>query len=58
LPAHTHAEGEQCVVLHGELSIGEERLSAGEYRYWKPGESQPRQTAEHGCLLLISSPLD
>ncbi|HEY4308662.1 MAG TPA: cupin domain-containing protein [Pirellulales bacterium] len=58
LPAHTHAEGEQCVVLHGELSIGEERLSAGEYRYWKPGESQPQQVAEHGCLLLISSPLD
>ncbi len=58
LPAHAHTEGEQCVVLHGELSIGEGGLQAGEYRYWKPGEAQPRQTTAKGCLLLVSSPLD
>lgn len=58
LPAHAHAEGEQCVVLHGELSIGARALHAGEYRYWKPGEPQPRQSTEQGCLLLINSPLD
>lgn len=58
LPGHAHAEGEQCVVLHGDLSIGDRALRAGEYRYWKPGEPQPRQTTEKGCLLLISSPLD
>ncbi len=58
LPAHTHDEGEQCVVLHGELAIGDHCIVAGQYRYWKPGEAQPRQTTEHGCLLLVSSPLD
>ena len=58
LPAHTHDEGEQCVVLHGELAIGDRRLAPGQYRYWKPGETQPQQTTEHGCVLLVSSPLD
>jgi anti-sigma factor ChrR (cupin superfamily) len=58
LPAHAHSAGEQCVVLHGELSIGDRSLSAGEYRYWEPGEEQPEQIAEQACLLLVSSPLD
>jgi putative transcriptional regulator len=57
-PAHTHNEAEQCIVLYGDLSFGEERFTAGEYRYWKPGEPQPVQTTEQGCLLLVSSPLD
>jgi len=57
-PAHTHDEAEQCVVLYGDLSFGDLRLTAGEYRYWKPGEPQPVQTTEQGCLLLVSSPLD
>jgi anti-sigma factor ChrR (cupin superfamily) len=58
LPGHAHDEGEQCVVLHGELSIGDRVLRAGDYRYWKPGEAQPRQTTALGCLLLVNSPLD
>jgi anti-sigma factor ChrR (cupin superfamily) len=58
MPPHQHDQGEQCVVLHGELAIGHHCLRAGEYRYWKPGEPQPAQSSEDGCLLLVSSPLD
>ena len=57
-PPHQHDQGEQCVVLYGELAIGERSLPPGEYRYWKPGEPQPAQSTEDGCLLLVSSPLD
>ena len=57
-PPHSHDEAEQCVVLHGDLRLGQRRMVAGEYRYWRPGEPQPAQTTEEGCLLLVSSPLD
>jgi anti-sigma factor ChrR (cupin superfamily) len=57
-PPHSHDAGEQCVVLHGDLRLGQRRMVAGEYRYWRPGEPQPAQSTEEGCLLLVSSPLD
>ena len=56
--SHWHDQDEQCVVLHGDLDIGECRLRAGEYHYWKAGERQPLQTTAEGCLLLVNSPLD
>ncbi len=57
-PPHVHDDAEQCIVLHGDLTIGNERLTVGNYRYWKPGEPQPQQVTEEGCLLLVSSPID
>jgi anti-sigma factor ChrR (cupin superfamily) len=57
-PPHSHDSAEQCVVLHGDLRLGQRRMVAGEYRYWRPGEPQPAQSTEEGCLLLVSSPID
>ncbi len=57
-PSHAHAGGEQCIVLHGDLQIGDKQFCAGEYRWWEPGEQQPMQTTQTGCLLLVSTPLD
>lgn len=58
IPPHVHEDAEQCVVLHGDLVIGDEHLRVGDYRYWQPGEPQPAQSTEFGCLLLVSSPID
>ena len=38
LPAHTHDEGEQCVVLHGELAIGDHCIVAASTAIGSPAK--------------------
>ncbi|TWT41726.1 ChrR Cupin-like domain protein [Phycisphaerae bacterium RAS1] len=57
-PAHRHAGPEECLVLEGDLQIGDIAvLSAGDYQRAGQGSRHVVQSTQSGCLLLIVSSL-
>jgi quercetin dioxygenase-like cupin family protein len=55
-PAHRHAGVEECYVLEGDLSIGDEtEMEAGDYQRMDTGSLHPIQSTRRGCLLLVTS---
>ena len=55
-PAHRHGGVEECYVLEGDLSIGDEtEMHAGDYQCMDHGSMHPVQSTRGGCLLLITS---
>jgi quercetin dioxygenase-like cupin family protein len=55
-PAHRHGGVEECYVLEGDLSIGDEtEMHAGDYQCMEHGSMHPVQSTRAGCLLLITS---
>jgi quercetin dioxygenase-like cupin family protein len=55
-PAHRHGGVEECYVLAGDLSVGEETtLHPGDYQRMASGSRHPVQATSAGCLLLIAS---
>jgi anti-sigma factor ChrR (cupin superfamily) len=56
-PRHIHGGPEQCLVLEGDLRVGEDVLHAGDYQRAPTGSYHPVQSTEGGCLLLITSSL-
>ena len=58
-PPHTHAEGEELHLLHGELWIDDRKLHPGDYYRAQRGSADKRVWSETGCTcLLITSPSD
>jgi anti-sigma factor ChrR (cupin superfamily) len=57
-PRHRHDGAEECLVLEGDLRIGELVLRAGDFQRTPPGFVQADQTTQGGCLLLVTSPFD
>ncbi len=55
---HTHQDAEECFVLEGDLRVGDLLLRQGDYQRTPAGFQQAAQTTEHGCLLLLSTPLE
>ena len=55
---HTHRGAEECFVLEGDLHVGELVLRRGDYQRTPAGFRQAVQTTQHGCLLLLSTPLE
>jgi anti-sigma factor ChrR (cupin superfamily) len=56
-PEHIHADIEECFVLSGDLSVGEQRMLAGDYQRAETGSRHAVQSTERGCLLLLVSSL-
>jgi quercetin dioxygenase-like cupin family protein len=56
-PRHLHNGPEECLVLEGELVVGELLLRAGDYQRMPAGSRHGIQRTERGCLLLITSSL-
>lgn len=55
-PAHRHGGNEECYVLAGDLSVGDETtLRPGDYQRMAAGSEHPVQATRAGCLLLIAS---
>lgn len=52
-PVHDHAQEEHCLVLEGEISIGEHILCAGDWHVALPGSTHRNSTSRTGCLLLV-----
>lgn len=50
---HEHPEDEECVVLEGELMIGDIRLRAGDFHVAHRGSSHGATTTETGALVML-----
>lgn len=52
---HSHTQEEECVVLEGELTIGEHVFRAGDVHIARPGATHVGMRTRTGCLLYIRS---
>lgn len=52
---HTHTQEEECVVLEGEVIIGEHVFRAGDAHFALPGAAYTGLRTMTGCLLFIRS---
>ena len=53
VPAHAHAVTEECVMLEGEMRIGDLLLRAGDFHAVSAGASHPVIFSETGGLLYV-----
>ncbi len=60
LPAHEHLRDEECLMLEGEIMIGDLDLSAGDYHFARKGSKHEQITTQTGALAFIRAyePLD
>lgn len=56
-PRHIHHGPEECLVLEGDLHVGDAVLGPGDYQRAPVGSRHDVQTTQQGCLLLIISSL-
>ncbi|MGH6811888.1 MAG: cupin domain-containing protein [Methylocella sp.] len=56
--SHLHDQGhEECLVLEGDLIMGDLKLLAGDFHLAAKGSAHPPATTVSGCLLHISTAL-
>jgi anti-sigma factor ChrR (cupin superfamily) len=53
LPAHTHGEDEQCLVISGDVRSGEVVYRAGDFVVMGKGSHHPEICTEDGNVLLL-----
>lgn len=51
--AHYHANAEECLVLEGDLRIGDVQLKAGDYQVAAPGTHHPVLSSRNGAVLYV-----
>ncbi len=56
-PRHIHDAPEECLVLHGDLHVGDTVMRAGDYQRAPAHSHHGVQSTEGGCRLLIVSSL-
>jgi quercetin dioxygenase-like cupin family protein len=56
-PAHRHAGAEECMVLQGDLQVGEKQMRQGDFQHAEPGSVHAVQSTRGGCVLLLVSSL-
>ena len=55
--SHFHDEGhEECLVLDGDLVMGDLKLMPGDFQLAAKGSAHPPATTVSGCLLYLSTP--
>ena len=55
MPARAHTQDEECLVLEGEVFIGEHRISQGDLHVAGP-ETRYRDITSHtGAMLMVRS---
>jgi quercetin dioxygenase-like cupin family protein len=55
LPPHEHEADEECMVVEGEVFLGDVRVVAGDYHVAKGGSRHGIVRSPHGALLFIRS---
>jgi quercetin dioxygenase-like cupin family protein len=53
VPGHLHPVHEECLVLRGDLQIGELELNAGDAHFAEPGSTHATLRTRSGVVLLI-----
>lgn len=54
-PAHNHPGGEEIFVLEGDITLGRDRLEAGDYLYTAP-DNVHAVHSKGGCVVLVVVP--
>ncbi|HEX2523725.1 MAG TPA: cupin domain-containing protein [Terriglobia bacterium] len=57
-PSHRHAAAEECLVLEGDLIVGDDVLHTGDFQRAEARSVHPPQSTRAGCLLYILSSLE
>ena len=55
VPAHTHTKEEECLVMSGEIHIGDHRVGEGDLHIAKPGAAHGDITTKTGATVLVRS---
>jgi quercetin dioxygenase-like cupin family protein len=55
IAAHSHTQEEECVVLEGEVMIGEHTFRAGDVHVALPGATHAGLKTRTGCVVYIRS---
>jgi len=55
VPAHLHTLEEQCLVLQGEVWLGDHILRSGDWHVAQPGSRHGDFSTRTGCLLFLKS---
>jgi quercetin dioxygenase-like cupin family protein len=53
VPVHSHSQEEHCLVLEGEVTIGEHIFRSGDWHIAMPGTTHSDFSTRTGCLLFI-----
>lgn len=56
IPAHDHADDEECLVLEGDIWLGKTHAFAGDYHLARRGIPHGELHTETGCLLFLRGP--
>ncbi len=56
-PGHDHAEDEECMMLEGDLWIGDLHLFAGDYHLAPKGMQHDTIRTDNGALLFLRGPI-
>lgn len=56
LPGHDHPAEEECMLISGELFLGDILLRAGEYQLGRPGSKHGEITTDVGALYYVNVP--
>ena len=56
VPAHDHSTDEECLVLEGDVWLGNTHAFAGDYHLGRQGIPHGVIHTESGCLLFLSGP--
>lgn len=54
-PLHNHPAGEEILVLEGDIKVGKDELTSGDYLYTAPGMMH-RVSTKNGCVLFLKAP--
>jgi quercetin dioxygenase-like cupin family protein len=54
-PRHIHPGGEEIFVLEGDVRLGKDQLSAGDYLYTAPNNIHAVHS-DGGCVMLVNVP--
>jgi quercetin dioxygenase-like cupin family protein len=57
LPAHDHHSAEECLLLEGDMRIGEHSYTTGDFHVALPGSQHPAITTRNGGVVFIRSQL-
>ena len=53
IEGHHHAHAEECLVLEGDLTIGDLRLNAGDYHVAARGSIHPVLSSQGGAVMFV-----
>ena len=56
--AHRHPGPEDCLVLEGDLRLGDQVLGPGDYQHAQAGTWHDEQWTETGCVCLITGAME